>query len=644
MALTSTGSARSRSFFGRAARGMVLVPLGLVCLMAAAARPSMTAVHISEIAADPGGASGAPAIELFNAGSSPVSLNGAAVVAGDQVVILKGLADTAPGGIVLIRWNQEGASGGSQFFTGKTIPLDPARGSVELFRSDRIDDAGEMLSYIQWGRPGASGDAPGASLAGQAGLWDPAAFLSPPAAGQSLMLLPGGDGRTAADWTAAAPTLGAPNRLPAPGFAGWSLVSITAVQAPVAVATSAGLELISLAPGGGLRHDRRVAETWTHVADLDGMFSRPPALGASANGTLDLVGGGSDGLVLHDRFEDGQWRGFAPTGGQTALPAALAVNEPAGMTELVIVGSDGKLQHSRFDGATWSALGDVGAASRTTPALGANPAAGSLELLFSDPGGTVFHARFDGSGWSPPVSTADHSLLPPALAVRPDGSVDAAISATDGSVCVNHFQAGAWQGWLPIAGAESDLSPTLVYNPASHSSELFFVGRDHMVRQARRTAAGWGPATLVGAVSDLPVTAVASASGAVDLIITGRDGALWQNRFQAGADELKVSFASDVQPIFNARCSCHVGGETAGGLDLEEGSAYDDTVGAPSFQVDMNQIEPGAPDQSYLLHKVSGTQLDVGGTGGRMPLGRPPLTADQLDTLRRWIEQGAANN
>jgi hypothetical protein len=58
----------------------------------------------------------------------------------------------------------------------------------------------------------------------------------------------------------------------------------------------------------------------------------------------------------------------------------------------------------------------------------------------------------------------------------------------------------------------------------------------------------------------------------------------------------------------------------------------------------MNQIEPGDPDKSYLLRKVSGTQLDAGGTGGRMPLGRPPLSADELATLRRWIEQGALNN
>jgi hypothetical protein len=615
---------------------MLILPLALFCLMAVAAPPPLPAVRISEIAAD----GGAAAIELLNTGSSPVSLNGAVIVAGDQVTTLTGLADTAPGGTVLVRWNQEGLSSGSEFFTGKLPPLDPAAGSAALFKSSRIDDAEALLAYIQWGAP----DASLAALAGQAGLWAPAAFLPAPAAGQSLTLLPGGDGRSVADWITAAPTLGAVNNLPVPGLRGWSLVGAASIQAPATVAPPAGLELISLAPGGSLRHDRQVDEAWTLIADLGGTFSQPPTVCAAADGTLDLIDAGSDGILLHNRYQNGQWSGLSPVGGQSTLPAALAVNGPAGVTELVSVDPDEQLQHSRFDGGNWSAAAPVGATSGAAPALLFNPPAAMLELLFADPGGNVFHARFDNSGWSAPVSTTDHTMLRPALAVRPDGTLDAAISATDGTVCVNQFQAGGWQGWQPLPGAESDLPPTLVYNPASHSTELFFIGRDHLLRQVRRTAAGWGPPTPLGAVTDYPVAAVAGSGGAIDLILTGRDGNLWQNRFQASADELKVSFAADIQPLFDARCSCHVGGETAAGLDLEDGAAYDDTVGAFSFQVDMNQIEPGDPARSYLFHKVSGTQLDVDGTGGQMPLGRPPLSADELATLRLWIEQGAPNN
>lgn len=640
MGLSSTGSAPSRSALGRAARGLTILPLGLVCFMAVAAQPPLAAVRISEIAADASAGEGAPAIELLNDGASPLSLNGAVVVAGGQVVPLSGLADVAPGGTVVIRWNQTGASGGSQYFTGSVTPLDPARGSVALFRSDRIDAAGAMLAYVQWGAP----DPPRAALAEEAGLWEPAALLPPAGPGQSLALLPGSDGRSVSGWSTAAPTVGAPNAFPAPGLRGWSRVGPPSTEAPALAASSAGLELISAAPGGGLRHDRLVGDVWTPIADLRGPSRTGPSLAAAGDGTLNLVSAGLDGRVQHNRFQDGQWRGFVPTGGRSALPAALAINGSAGTTELVIAGLDGQLRHGRFDGAAWSGLMPVGAASSAAPSLLFNSSAGLLELLFSGPDGAVLHARFDGSAWSAPVSTGGRSRLRPALAAPPDGALDAAISAADGSVCVNRFQDGAWQGWQPVAGAASEMAPTLVYNPASHSSELFFVGTDHVVRQARRTGAGWGPAASTGAASRFSVAAAAGPGGTIDLVITGQDGNLWHNRFQAGADELRVSFARDVQPIFDARCGCHVRGQTAAGLDLAAGSAYDDLVGAPSFQADMSQVEPGAPEKSYLLRKVDGTQLDAGGAGGRMPLGRAPLSPDELSTLRRWIDQGAPNN
>src|SRR5690349_4388446 len=136
MASTFIGSAAGRSVFGRAARGMLILPLALFCLMAVAA-PPLTAVRISEIATAAGGPAG---IELLNTESSPVSLNGAVLVVDNQTVTLSGLADMAPGGTVVVHWNREGLSSGSEFFTGKLPPLDPAAGTAALFKSARIDD------------------------------------------------------------------------------------------------------------------------------------------------------------------------------------------------------------------------------------------------------------------------------------------------------------------------------------------------------------------------------------------------------------------------------------------------------------------------------------------------------------------------
>ena len=97
------------------------------------------------------------------------------------------------------------------------------------------------------------------------------------------------------------------------------------------------------------------------------------------------------------------------------------------------------------------------------------------------------------------------------------------------------------------------------------------------------------------------------------------------------------SHAAHVQPIFNVHCAgCHSSPSPSGGLDLG-GDAFDNIVNVRSNGLPtMELINPGSPATSYLLHKVKGTQLDVGGSGGSMGA----LSPAQVETLRLWIVQG----
>ena len=53
-------------------------------------------------------------------------------------------------------------------------------------------------------------------------------------------------------------------------------------------------------------------------------------------------------------------------------------------------------------------------------------------------------------------------------------------------------------------------------------------------------------------------------------------------------------------------------------------------------------VIPGDPANSYLVHKLEGGP-DI--TGMRMPRTSGPfLTDGQMSVIRRWIEEGAANN
>ena len=52
----------------------------------------------------------------------------------------------------------------------------------------------------------------------------------------------------------------------------------------------------------------------------------------------------------------------------------------------------------------------------------------------------------------------------------------------------------------------------------------------------------------------------------------------------------------------------------------------------------LKRVKPLDPDNSYLVHKIEGTAA----VGGRMPLGRPALSAVEITLIRQWISEGAA--
>jgi len=109
-----------------------------------------------------------------------------------------------------------------------------------------------------------------------------------------------------------------------------------------------------------------------------------------------------------------------------------------------------------------------------------------------------------------------------------------------------------------------------------------------------------------------------------------------------------VAFAAQLQPLFDAHCVvCHQYGAAQAGLSLEDGDSHANLVGVKSTESELQRVAPGAPEQSYLLHKLRGTHGSVGGTGARMPLpdnGAAPLSAVDEGLVKTWIEQGAPNN
>jgi mono/diheme cytochrome c family protein len=96
--------------------------------------------------------------------------------------------------------------------------------------------------------------------------------------------------------------------------------------------------------------------------------------------------------------------------------------------------------------------------------------------------------------------------------------------------------------------------------------------------------------------------------------------------------EKPISFERDVQPILVSRCqTCHGRETQKAGLRLDRRERA--TAELASGE---RAIVPGKPDASELLRRVVSTDAEE-----RMPPKGEPLSAAQVETLRRWIANGA---
>lgn len=111
---------------------------------------------------------------------------------------------------------------------------------------------------------------------------------------------------------------------------------------------------------------------------------------------------------------------------------------------------------------------------------------------------------------------------------------------------------------------------------------------------------------------------------------------------------IEPTLSSIQQNIFTPSCAsggCHSSTSASAGLSLAEGESFDNLVGVAATQLlEMNRVKPGDPDNSYLVHKVEGTQSTVGGSGSRMPKDGLTLSDEKIQAIRDWIEAGAENN
>jgi hypothetical protein len=111
-----------------------------------------------------------------------------------------------------------------------------------------------------------------------------------------------------------------------------------------------------------------------------------------------------------------------------------------------------------------------------------------------------------------------------------------------------------------------------------------------------------------------------------------------------------VSYQADVRPIFLERCTyCHhpnaaLPVNIADPFDPETGLVGSENTWAnahPEDNPEQFNVVPFEPENSFLMRKISDPNIDPTVSGAFMPWDIPPLTAQEIQTRRQWITDGA---
>jgi WD40 repeat protein len=119
----------------------------------------------------------------------------------------------------------------------------------------------------------------------------------------------------------------------------------------------------------------------------------------------------------------------------------------------------------------------------------------------------------------------------------------------------------------------------------------------------------------------------------VSTLVSISSGKLRADEVEKANEE--VSYYLDVRPIFQRHCQgCHQPARAGGKFDITAYSAVIKGAG------DEAVIIPGKPDESHLIEEITAAE----GESPSMPKDAEPLSAHDVEIIRRWIAEGARDD
>jgi len=112
---------------------------------------------------------------------------------------------------------------------------------------------------------------------------------------------------------------------------------------------------------------------------------------------------------------------------------------------------------------------------------------------------------------------------------------------------------------------------------------------------------------------------------------------------QNTASQAPSSKLSDIQTkVFNVSCAlsgCHGSTNNQAGLSLTAGNSYSNLVNVQSFLFpQFKRVLPDSSSKSLIIKILKGE------VSPRMPFNRTPLSNAVIDSIAKWIDNGALNN
>jgi hypothetical protein len=189
---------------------------------------------------------------------------------------------------------------------------------------------------------------------------------------------------------------------------------------------------------------------------------------------------------------------------------------------------------------------------------------------------------------------------------------------------------------VTIAWTVDDASAALACDVDANDGAVAISG-DVASAAGQPTTTAWSLASVTPAEYSVRVTCTDS---------DGLTGIAHSGTFVVSPPPQQVSFASQIQPILSTctNAQCHDANQPQASLNLLTGSSYAELVNVASEQcASVSLVKPGAPNESYLVHKLQGSGASCY-VGTRMPKLASALSTEQMQLFRDWIANGAPNN